>query len=258
MAGILFTFMKSNKVIILAGGKGTRMNSDQPKVLSHVCGRPMIDHVIDAVEKINLSSRPIVVVGYKGNLVRNQVKERADHVWQQNQFGTGHAVACAREALSGFAGSILVLYGDHPLISHKTIDNLFELHQREGSSLTMMTTEVEDFDDWRQGFYNFGRIIRNDDNSIQLIREMKDCSEDEKKVRELNPGYYCFDSAWLWENIDKIQNTNNQQEYYLTDLVEMAVQQNKIINSIKIHPIECLGVNTADQLELVEKLIKEK
>ena len=250
--------MSERQVVILAGGKGTRMNSEHPKVLAHVLDRPMIEHVLDAVYKVNLGRRPVVVVGYKGNLVRNQVRERADHIWQQNQFGTRHALPCTQEHLNNFVGSILVLYGDHPLISHKTIENLFELHHSERSVLTMMTTEVEDFDDWRQTFYNFGRILRNGDNSIQAIREMKDCLENEKQVKELNPGYYCFNSDWLWQNIDKIKNENKQQEYYLTDLVEMAVQQNKTINSIKIHPIECLGINTPDHLELVEKLIRER
>ena len=250
--------MSNRQVVILAAGKGTRMNSERPKVLAPVLDRPMIDHVLDSVYKVGLSRRPLVVVGYKGNLVRNQIRDRADHVWQQNQFGTGHAVACTQEHLKEFAGSILVLYGDHPLISNKTIDNLFKLHQSEGSALTMMTTEVEDFDDWRQGFFNFGRILRNGDDSIQAIREMKDCTEEEKQIQELNPGYYCFNSDWLWENIDQIKNENKQQEYYLTDLVEMAVQQNRIINSIKIHPIECLGINTPEHLALVEKLIQER
>jgi len=248
----------NRQIIILAAGKGTRMNSDQPKVLSPILNKPMIEHVLDAVEKVKLPRRPVVVVGYKGNLVRDQIQNRADHVWQQNQFGTGHAVSCAREYLADFRGSILVLYGDHPLISAKTIDNLFKLHHDQGSSVTIMTTEVEDFEGWRQGFYAFGRILRNSDNSIQAIRELKDCSEEEKLIRELNPGYYCFDSEWLWENIDKIKNENKQQEYYLTDLVEMAVQQNIIINSIKIHPIECLGINTPEQLALVEGMIAGK
>lgn len=224
-------------------------------MLSPVLNRPMIDYVLGAVEKVGLPRRPVVVVGYKGNLVRDQVALRADPVWQQNQFGTGHAVACAREHLADFRGSILVLYGDHPLVSAKTIDNLFTLHRDQGSSVTMMTTEVDDFTDWRQGFYAFGRILRNGGNGIRAIRELKDCSEEEKLVQELNPGYYCFESDWLWENIDQIKNENKQQEYYLTDLVEMAVRQGKIINSIKIHPIECLGINTPEQLELVEKLI---
>jgi len=119
----------------------------------------------------------------------------------------------------------------------------------------MLTTEVIDFDEWREGFYAYGRILRNDDDQIVAIRELKDCFESEKQILEVNPGYYCFDSEWLWENIDKLQNTNQQKEYYLTDLVEMAVKQGEKIPSEKLDPIECLGINTKEQLELVGKLL---
>ena len=151
-----------------------------------------------------------------------------------------------------------MLYGDTPLISPKTINNLFNIHVEAGAALTMMTTEVDNFNDWRQGFFGFGRILRNGNNSIAAIRELKDCLEHEKKIMELNSGYYCFNSDWLWRNIELISNNNSQQEYYLTDLVEMAVWQGKLINSIKIHPIECLGVNTVEQLNLVEELLQQK
>lgn len=248
----------SRQIIILAAGKGTRMNCDGPKVLQKVLDRPMIDYVLDSVEKTGLSIKPVVVVGFQGNKVRDQINERAEHVWQQNQFGTGHAVSCAGEILRERKGEILVLYGDTPLISPKTINNLFEIHDSAGAALTMMTTEVEDFNDWRRGFFGFGRILRNGDNSIYAIRELKDCAGEEKNIIELNPGYYCFNSDWLWQNIDLVKNNNSQQEYYLTDLVEMAVRQGKTINSIKIHPIECLGVNTPEQLRLVEELLTQK
>ncbi|MEK7511456.1 MAG: NTP transferase domain-containing protein [Patescibacteria group bacterium] len=249
----------SRQIIILAAGKGTRMNCDGPKVLQEVLGRPMIDYVLDSVEKTGLAVKPVVIIGFQGNKVRDQVGERAELVWQQNQFGTGHAVSCASEILRERNGDVLVLYGDTPLISPKTINNLFDIHGAEGSMITMMTTEVENFNDWRQGFYGFGRILRNGNNSISAIRELKDCSDEEKNIIELNPGYYCFNSEWLWKNIDLISNNNNQQqEYYLTDLVEMAVQQGRLINSLKIHPIECLGVNTVEQLKLVEDLLKQK
>jgi len=234
------------------------MNGDGPKVLVPVLGKPMIDHVLDSVEKANLKNSPIVVVGYQGNKVRDQIENRADHVWQQNQFGTGHAVSCAQEKLKEHKGAVLVLYGDHPLVSAKTINNLFEMHSNPGAAVTMMTTEVENFEDWRQGFFNFGRILRNGNDSIKAIRELKDCAEEEKQVREVNPGYYCFNSEWLWENIDLLKNDNNQQEYYLTDLVEMAVKQNRLINSFKIHPIECLGINTPEQLKMVEEILSKK
>ena len=119
----------------------------------------------------------------------------------------------------------------------------------------MLTTEVPDFKDWREGFYAYGRILRDSSARVSAIRELKDCAEDEKTIKEVNPGYYCFDSKWLWQNIDQLKNTNQQKEYYLTDLVELAVQQGENIPSEKLDPIECLGINTKEQLELVESLI---
>ena len=244
------------QVIILAGGKGTRMNGDGPKVLRPVLGRPMIDYVLDAVADCRIERQPVVVVGFQGEKVRSQVKGRADIVWQKEQLGTGHAVACARKKLGELNGAILVLYGDHPLVSGRTVSHLFDWHFENRAMITMMTTEVEDFSDWRQGFWGFGRILRNS-NNICGIRELKDCSEEEKAVRELNPGYYCFDAKWLWQNIDLLKNENNQKEYYLTDLIGLAFQQNQNINSLKIHPLECIGVNTSEQLQLVEDLLKK-
>ena len=248
-------FMK-NKVIILAGGKGTRMKVDCPRVLVKALGRTMIDRVIDSVAKFDSSLVPVVVVGYEGEKVAEQIKHRAEIAWQREQLGTGHAVAQAKNKFKNYSGAILILYGDHPLINSDTIKKLFDLHHENSSVLTMMTTEVEDFQDWRQGFQGFGRILRNDQAEIQLIQEFKDCSDDEKLIKELNPGYYCFDSQWLWENVERLKNDNSQNEYYLTDLISLANTQNIKINSIQINPIECLGINTKEQLELIEGLIR--
>ena len=248
----------NKQVIILAAGKGTRMNGDIPKVLAPILGRPMIEHVLDAAEKVLLNQKPVVVVGFQGEKVQSQIGDRADVVWQTEQLGTGHAVASARSNLANHDGAILVLYGDHPLISHQTIDNLFRLHESAGAVLSMMTTAVEDFNEWRQGFFGFGRILRNGGGGICGIKELKDCTDEEKQIRELNPGYYCFDSDWLWGNIDELKNDNAQKEYYLTDLVKRAFEQNKNISETKIHPIECLGINTKEQLELVEGLVRRQ
>jgi len=246
---------EKQKIIILAAGKGSRMNSEEPKVLAKVLARPMIDWVMTEVEKVKDLEKPVVVVGYQGERVRKFLNDRVEYVRQERQLGTGHAVASAKPKLENFQGAILVLYGDHPLVSQKNIKRIFEKHFQEKSCLTMMTTKISDFLDWRKGFSGFGRIIRDQNNNIQAVREFKDCSETEKKIKELNPGYCCFDSEWLWQNISKLQNQNNQQEYYLTDLIEMAVKQGHKIQSIQIPPIECLGVNTKEQLELVERLL---
>jgi bifunctional UDP-N-acetylglucosamine pyrophosphorylase/glucosamine-1-phosphate N-acetyltransferase len=122
----------------------------------------------------------------------------------------------------------------------------------------MMTTVVPDYLGWRAGFNGFGRVLRDEDKKIIAIRELKDCDESEKHIKEINPGYYCFNSEWLWHNIEKLTNDNNQEEYYLTDLVQLACEQGIEINSIKIDPQECLGINTPEQLSLVEALIMQR
>lgn len=247
----------TRQVIILAGGKGTRMNGGGPKVLRPIFGKPMIDYVLTAVEQCQMDRKPIVVVGFEGKKVEKQIGDRAHIVWQKEQLGTGHAVGCAREKLGGLNGAVLILYGDHPLVSSRTINHLFDWHFQNRAMITMMITEVNDFSDWQQGFFGFGRILRDGGGGIRGIRELKDCVEEEKAIREINPGYYCFDSKWLWQNIDLLRNDNNQKEYYLTDLVGLAFKQSQNINSIQIHPLECVGVNTSEQLRLVEELLKQ-
>ena len=240
------------KIIILAAGKGTRIGAvDKPKVLLELAGRPMIEHLLS-----HIVGRPIAVVGFGADLVKQQLGERVDYALQTEQLGTGHAVASAKELLKNFKGPIVVLYGDHPLVSSTTIATLFSLYEKFQAHVSMLTTDVTDFSDWREGFYAYGRILRDDDLQISAIRELKDCSESEKEIKELNPGYYCFDSEWLWKNIDQLQNNNQQKEYYLTDLVEMAVAQGENIPSEKLDPIECLGINTKEQLAIVERLFK--
>lgn len=241
------------KVIILAAGKGTRMHGEIAKVLAPVNGQPMIEYAMAAVKNI---CKPIVVIGYQGDLVAQQLGDRAEIVWQLDQLGTGHAVSCARELLEKFNGAVLILYGDHPLITESTIEKLFDLHEQKNAIISLMTTVVPNFADWREGFMGFGRILRDKQGEVIGIRELKDCNAAEKEIFEVNPGYYCFDSRWLWENIDKIQNRNKQKEYYLTDLIEIAVQENEKIVSLKIADKECLGVNTEEQRSFVEEILK--
>ncbi|MFH0814814.1 MAG: NTP transferase domain-containing protein [Candidatus Falkowbacteria bacterium] len=257
----------NGRIIILAGGKGVRMNSTGAKVLQPILGLPMIEYVFKSFAELDLAERPVVVVGFDAANVKKQINppprgygaasRRVMFVGQKEQLGTGHAVACCKRKFKNYAGPILVLYGDHPLISRQTIENLFKIHEKAGAQITMMTTSVEDFNDWRQGFFAFGRILRDTENNICAIRELRDCDENERKILELNPGYYCFDSQWLWKNIGALKNNNNQKEYYLTDLIELAVEQGIKINSLKIHPIECVGVNTPEQLAIVERLLKK-
>ena len=246
------------QIIILAAGKGKRMKSDLPKVLCPINGRPMITYLIKTIESLKLSKDPIIVVGYQAQKVKDALGDAYNYVTQKEQLGTGHAVACAEVALKDFKGEILILYGDMPLVSADTIKKIFDKHEESRAILTMATTKVADFNDWRAGFSSFSRVLRNKDNEITSIREAVDCSPAELKITEVNPSYFCFDSEWLWKNIKDLKTDNKQRELYLTDLIQIAFDQKLAINSIMIDAYECLGVNTPEQLALVEKILAEK
>lgn len=243
-------------ILILAGGQGSRMQSDLPKVLIPVNGRPMVLRLLDTIERLQYEEKPVVVVGFESEKVKAAIGDRARFSFQAKQLGTGHAVSCAREHVAGTSGATLVLYGDHPYVSEETITSLFFNHEQGGAVITLMTTTVPHFKEWYIGFEKYGRIIRDADGIISHIQEFADCSNKEKLITEVNPGYYCFDNQWLWEHIDLLQSNNNQHELYLTDLIALAVQQGERINSIAVDSKECLGINTMEQKELLELLMK--
>jgi len=247
--------MNKTQIIILAGGKGTRMQMNGPKALVQAGGEPIILRLLKAVDKI--CERPTIIVGYQGEKVIEAAGNKYHYVWQKEQLGTGHAVACARAELENKDFErIIVLPGDHPLLSEATLLKLIAAHEQSGAILTLTTGRVESFDGDFAAFYNFGRIIRNGDGSILRIVELKDASENEKKITEVNLGYYCFQADWLWQNIDKLQDINNANEYYLTDLVGLAREQGKKIQShLIVNLIEGFGINTPEQLAIVEKYL---
>jgi bifunctional UDP-N-acetylglucosamine pyrophosphorylase / glucosamine-1-phosphate N-acetyltransferase len=246
--------MKSNRqIIILAAGKGTRMGTPIAKVLINVLGRPMIEYPLNVALKI--VKKPIMVVGFQSDTVKEIVGKRAQYVLQSEQRGTGHAVSCTKNLLDGFVGNVAIVYGDAPMISAETLQKLFASQEKDSSVLTIATTVLPDFHDWKSGFWGFGRIVRDATGGILSIRELKDCTDEEKQVLEVNPGYYCFDSQWLWENIEKLNADNNQNEYYLTDLIEIAVKGKERLADVRISPKECLGINTVEQLQIVEDIL---
>ena len=243
-------------IIILAAGKGKRMGGDLPKVLRTVKNRPIISCLVDSVKKSGLVKKPLVVVCNEHNLVQDTLGESCDYVVQREQLGTGHAVAAAKPHFENQTKKIIVLYGDMPLIQPETIAKLAGFEEDEPLVLTLFTTEVKDFEDWRKSFFNFGRIIRDIAGQIIAIREKKDCSPPELEIKEVNPGLYIFDAQWLCRNLGKLDNKNAPGEYYLTDLVKLAMEQGHKINSIKIDPKECVGINTPEELLLAESLIE--
>ncbi len=241
------------QVIILAAGHGKRMESDIPKALTPLHGKPFVKYVLDAVAHSGVCDDPILVIGQKGDHVRSVLGEGYKYVVQTEQLGTGHAVMCAKEAASD-AENVLILYSDQPLISSDTIRTLVDEHIKDNTILSMATVKVDDFLDWRSGFSNFSRVLRDQNGKLVRTVEMKDATEEEKLITEINPCYLVFNAKWIWKKLQDVKNNNAQNEYYLPDLIAMACNEGNNITTIQIDPKEALGVNTKEQLELMEKI----
>ena len=239
-----------NNIIILAAGKGTRMKSDLPKVMQEIQNKPLIEYVISIVEGFGV--KPVVGVS-EDDTVKNYLGDRADYVFQTERLGTGHAVMQTDELLKNKIGSTVVLYGDMPFIKSESIENLIKVHNEDNSKVTLVTTRVPDFLDKYQYFYDFGRIVRNESGEIKKIVEIQDANEEEKLIDELNTGYFCFDNEWLWENIKKLKDDNASQEYYLTDLLGVAIENGDKVSTVEILPEEAVGINTKEHLEKVNQ-----
>ncbi len=243
------------QIIILAGGKGKRMNMEVPKALVPFHGRPMIDYVLSASIHSGIPKKPIIVVGYMADAVKAHVGDRATYAIQDEQLGTGHAVQVSENKVPEDVDNVLVLYADAPAVTGSMLANLAMTHIQSGKVMTMATVKIPSFDDWYQIFYKpFSRIIRRADGSIERSVEFRDANDEEKKITEINPCYFCFNKKWLFDNLAKIKNENAQGEYYLTDLVGRASEINGIA-SVSISPEEALGVNSIEELERLEKII---
>lgn len=242
------------KILILAGGKGKRMQSDLPKCLSLVCNKPMIQYLVDSVAEIT-KEKPVAIVGHLAEFIKKELGETCHYAFQPEPLGTGHAVSCAKAECTN-AENILVLSGDQPFISSETLKNLITKHKNSNAVITFTTTVLPDFEEWRKSFIAFGRILRKDGKVIG-IREFKDANEQERLITEVNAGCYIFKANWLWENLTKIKNTNVQNEYYLTDLLKIAAGTNETIETVQIEPKEALGANTKEELEVLEKFAKK-
>jgi bifunctional UDP-N-acetylglucosamine pyrophosphorylase/glucosamine-1-phosphate N-acetyltransferase len=241
------------KIIVLAAGKGTRMAGDLPKVLAQVKGKPMIKYLLETIEESGIDNEPVIIVGYKKELIIKELGDKYHYITQEEQLGTGHAVSLAKDYLKDKAENIIVLYGDHPFISADTIKKINEAHTKSGKKITMATVKLKDFRDWRISFVNFSRIIRDKTEKIIKDVQFKDASDEEIKVSEVNPCYFCFDAGWLWSKLSTLKNNNAQKEYYLTDLIKMATEDGTEIESIEIEALEALGANTKAELEILEK-----
>lgn len=241
------------QIIILAAGKGTRMNSELPKVLVPLNKRPMIDYLMEAVVMAKPTLTPIVVVSPENKDIIKQVLSNYNLVYaiQDKQLGTGHAVAAALQLANNEAKNILVLYGDHPFVQSSSIKKFLSLAPQ---AVNIMPTILPDFEGWHHNFFAWGRIVRNQARKVEAIIELKDASEAQKLITEVNPGFMCFNKTWLLANIDKLQNNNKAQEFYLTDMIKIAFNEGHEVETITVSPREAMGINSPDELKIAEGL----
>ena len=236
--------------LILAAGQGKRIKSDLPKVLHKVCGKEMVNHVIDTLRKSKIEDIN-VIVGKGAELVKSNTSSRnVSYSLQEEQLGTGHAVKCAMEFLKDKSGTVAVFNGDAPLIKEDTIVKLFKIHEENNNSATILTSILDDAS-------GYGRIIRNGDEVLKIV-EHKDCNEEELKVKEINSGIYCFEIEKLVECLGNLSTNNSQGEYYLTDVIEMLKDKAERVGALVIDHEETLGVNSRLQLSEVEAILRKR
>ena len=235
--------------VVLGAGMGTRMKSEVPKVLHKVMGKPMIEHAACALEDANVS-KVVVVTGHKAELVEECLGNRTEYAQQVEQLGTAHAVMMAASTLADLEGTTVVTYGDGPLLTSETLEQLFLKHEQSGAKLTMLTAITDNPT-------GYGRIIRSADGNIIRIVEQKDADPVELLIKEINPGVACYDNQVLFEALAKVGNNNAQGEYYLTDLVEIIAELGHKVEAVVSDDFEeTLGVNDRVQLAEADRIMR--
>lgn len=233
--------------IVLAAGKGTRMKSDKCKVMHEVLHKPMIGHIVESLRKANVD-RIVVVVGHGAESVKEYLKDSVEYALQEPLLGTGHA-AMQAEMLKEEKGDTIILCGDGPCIQSETILKVFEANKDHACSV--VTAVLEDG-------ARYGRIVRNEKNLVEKIVEAKDCSSEELEIKEINTGIFCFKNELLFEGLKEIKNNNAQNEYYLTDLVEIFNKKGLSVNAMVVDDVdETMGVNDRVDLAKAQKWLKQ-
>ncbi|SEF79442.1 bifunctional UDP-N-acetylglucosamine pyrophosphorylase / Glucosamine-1-phosphate N-acetyltransferase [Caloramator fervidus] len=235
--------------IILAAGEGKRMKSNLPKVLHKVCGKAMVEHVINALHSV--VDDYTIVVGHGADKVKGYLGDKFKFSYQDKQLGTGHAVMCAEEFLKGKRGTVIILAGDTPLVTSKTISEVFQYHIKKGYSATVITGVVEN----PKGY---GRIVRDSEGNLERIVEDKDANELEKQIKEVNSGAYCFDIEDLLNALKRLNNNNAQGEYYLTDVIEILKNDGKKVGAYVTDFEEFTGVNSRSQLYQASVIMRNR
>jgi UDP-N-acetylglucosamine diphosphorylase/glucosamine-1-phosphate N-acetyltransferase len=235
--------------LILAAGKGTRMKSDLAKVLHVLNGKPLLYYSLAAAKEAG-AEKIVAVIGHQADDVREKfANSSCIFVEQKPQLGTGHAVLQAKDVLADYKGLTVILCGDVPLLKSATIKSLIDNHLADQAVVSVLTTIPPPP-------HAYGRIVKDDKGNVFKIVEHKDATKDEKKIGEINTGIYCVDTKFLFSALGKVTNDNQQKEYYLTDIVEIACREGVTVKSfIASDYVEVMGINTMEELERAEKYL---
>ncbi|WP_411679638.1 bifunctional UDP-N-acetylglucosamine diphosphorylase/glucosamine-1-phosphate N-acetyltransferase GlmU [Clostridium thailandense] len=240
-----------NCAIILAAGEGKRMKSSTPKVLHKVCGKEMVNIVIDTI-KISGINDINVIIGRGADKVKDAtINNNVSYSLQDKQLGTGHAVMCAKEFLKSKKGTVAIFTGDAPLITKNSVEKLIAFHNEENYKATILTSIVDNPD-------GYGRVVRENSQEVSRIVEHKDCNAEELKINEINAGMYCFDIESLLRSLDKLNNNNAQGEYYLPDIIGILKNEGLKVGAVPVEFEETMGVNSRVQLSEAEKVMRKR
>lgn len=243
--------MAGIRAVVLAAGKGTRMNSDDPKCAHYIIDKTMIEYVLDSLNEAKIDDI-ITVVGYRREVIEEIIKGRSKFAYQEEQLGTAHAVLMTEEYLKDEDGLTLIAIGDMPFVSQTTYSSLIAAHIQENADLSVLTTD-------HPQPYGYGRIIRGANEEVLEIVEEKDCTKLQRAIQEINASVYLVDNKKLFESIREIKSINHQNEYYLTDIVKVFKRKNyKVIAYKASNYLEISGVNDKLQLMEMEKRLREK
>ncbi|MDI2585679.1 bifunctional UDP-N-acetylglucosamine diphosphorylase/glucosamine-1-phosphate N-acetyltransferase GlmU [Psychrobacillus sp. NEAU-3TGS] len=243
--------MTNTFAVVLAAGKGTRMKSNLYKVLHPVCGKPMVEHVIDNMEKLGVE-KIVTVVGHGAEVVQSELGNRSEYVLQAEQLGTAHAVLQAETTLADLSGTTIVICGDTPLITAETMRELLNHHKQTGAKATILTAIATDP-------AGYGRIIRAEGGNVKSIVEQKDASAEEQLVNEINSGTYCFDNEALFKSLKLVKNENAQGEYYLPDVIEILQKEGEVVSAFAAKDFdEILGINDRIALSQAEQIMRSR
>lgn len=243
--------MSNRYAVILAAGQGTRMKSKLYKVLHPVCGKPMVQHVVDQINKLNIQEM-VTIIGHGAEMVQAQLGDSSHYALQDQQLGTAHAVMQAQALLEGKEGITIVVCGDTPLIQAETMESLFKHHEELAAKATILTARIDNP-------AGYGRIIRNGKGLVEKIVEHKDASEAERAINEINTGTYCFDNRALFEALRQVSNDNVQGEYYLPDVIEILKNKGEVVTAFQTNEFEeTLGVNDRVALAEAERIMRKR